>query len=220
MLKKIILQITVSFIIFISCSQKSKKTEITIETNIEKINFNSQKKDKVFNGDITLTTQKEIDDFGKNNYTFIDGNINSIDFSKKIFNVDALKTIKSINGEFLMTRINTIESINGLTNLERVNGDFTISGCGNKLKKIGDFNKLTVINGDVTFGNNQGEYGQNGVSEISGFNDIKKLNNIYISGNPGLKILNCFKNVQEIKSIYISNVNVEGISNFENTDKL
>lgn len=221
MIKKIISTIIIFTVILFSCSLNSKKNDTVKEDKVEKLNYKPNKDDKVYSGDVNLTNQNEIDEFGKNNYTFIDGNlhignINSLDFSKEIFNVDALKTIKSINGEFVMTKINTIESISGLTNLERVNGDFTISGCGYKLKKIGDFNKLAELSGDITFANNNGEYGQNGITEISGFNNFKKINNIYITGNPGLKFLNCFNNIEEVKTIYISNTSVEEISNFKN----
>ncbi|WP_311266636.1 hypothetical protein, partial [Xanthomonas sp. WCS2017Noco2-62] len=63
-------------------------------------------------------------------------------------------------------------------NLENVNGNFTISGCD--LSKIDGFNKLISVNGDITFGNNSGKYSENPLIQISGFNNLVKVENIFI----------------------------------------
>lgn len=219
MIKKVSLVFSIFILINFSCSQNSKNITEN-ENKIGKLNFQPNENDKVFDGNVILTNQNEVNNFGKKNYTFINGNlhignINSVDSSEEIFNLDALKSIKNINGELLITKIETIESVDGLTNLEKINGNFTISGCGYALKKIENFNKITIINGDITFGNNHGTYGQNGLIEISGFNNLKKALNIYITGNDDLNILNCFNNLEESKTIYISNTAAEEISNFK-----
>ena len=207
---------TITFLFFISfllsCSQNSKQVGKNLEKKIEKLNFLPNKTDKIIKGDITLKTQIEIDNFGKNNYTFIDGNLiignyDSIQFSEDIYNLNSLKSIEKINGELLIIRVKTLESVSGLINLEKVNGNFTIAGCG--MTKIESFNKIVTVIGDVIFGNNYG------LIEVSGFNSVSKVKSIYITGNNSLKTLDCFNNIEEIEKIYVSNTKIENFSNFK-----
>lgn len=207
--------------LFFSCGKPTTSKEPESQNIEQKVNLIADKNDKIYKGDIELTTQKEIDDFGKNNYSFFDGNLSigntkSTEYNEEIFNLDALKSIKTINGDLMITKINSLESVAGLSNLEKVNGSFDISGCGTKLTKIENFEKLTTVNGDIIFGNNIGKYGKDGIREINTFNNLKKVNNIYITGNSGLKALNAFNTLEEVKTIYISNTEIEALSNFKN----
>ncbi|NWK99926.1 hypothetical protein DM790_03730 [Flavobacterium collinsii] len=186
---------------------------------IETMNLEIAKTDKVFKGNINLKTQKEVDDFGQNKYTYINGNLIigdtlSSDLSKEIQNLNALSSIQKINGELLVLKLKNLESVKGLTNLEQVNGHFTISGC--ELKKISGFDKLTTVNGDITFGNNSGKYTENPLIEISGFNNLVKAKKIFIIGNSGLQTLDGFNQIKETQTVMIMNSDIKTLNCFKN----
>lgn len=210
----LILFLAIIHSIAVSC-QNSKPSN----QNIEKVNLEIEKTDKIFKGNINLKTQKEIDDFGKNNYTYINGNLSigdtlSLDLSEEVFNLNALSSIKKINGDLLIIKLKKLQSIEGLMNLEKVNGDFTLSGC--YLKQIDGFNKLTLINGDITFGNNSGKYTDNPLLKISGFNSLIKVEKIFIIGNSGLKTIEGFDQLKEIQTFMIMNSDISTLNCFKN----
>ncbi|HCA06242.1 hypothetical protein [Chryseobacterium sp.] len=198
-----------------SCSQKAeqKKSE---QTKV-KIELVPGKDDKVYQGTVNLITQKDIDEFGKNNYTFINGSmnicdVNSSEYSKEEINLDALKSIRMINGGLLITRLENLKSVKGLENLEKVNGDFVISGCG--LSTISTFEKLATISGDLAFGNN--DFNNVKLTEITGFSNLTEVGSIFISGNSGLQKLDAFHKIEKTKTIQIINTSLERVDNFKN----
>lgn len=187
--------------------------------NKEKLNLEIMKTDKVFKGNINLKTQKEIDAFGKNNYSYINGNLSigdtlSLDLSEEIQNLNVLSSIKKINGELLILKLKNLQSIEGLMNLEKVNGNFTISGCD--LKQIDGFNQLISINGDITFGNNSGKYSQSPLVRIAGFNNLIKAEKIFFIGNSGLKTIDGFNQIKEIQTVMIMNSDITTLNCFKN----
>ncbi|MCT2560495.1 hypothetical protein [Chryseobacterium herbae] len=212
--------IILAWIIFqTSCSQKTeqKKSELKSEQIKVKKDLIPGKDDKVYQGTVNLITQKDIDEFGKNKYTFINGSmnicdINSSEFSKEEINLDALKSIRIINGGLLITRLENLKSVRGLENLEKVNGDFVISGCG--LNTISTFEKLATISGDLVFGNN--DFNEVKLTEITGFSNLTEVGSIFISGNSGLQKLDAFHKIEKTKTIQIINTSLERVDNFKN----
>ncbi|MFD2940965.1 hypothetical protein [Flavobacterium notoginsengisoli] len=210
----IILFITVTNSFATSCQNSAISNKKS-----EKIKLEIRKTDKVFNGNLNLKTQKEVDAFGQKNYTYFNGNLSigdtlSTELSGEIQNLDALKNIQKINGELLIVKLKNFHSVEGLMNLENVNGNFTISGCD--LSKIDGFNKLISVNGDITFGNNSGKYSENPLIQISGFNNLVKVENIFIIGNSGLKKVDGFNQIKEIKTVMIMNSDITTLNCFKN----
>ncbi|SEW53161.1 receptor L domain-containing protein [Chitinophaga arvensicola] len=182
------------------------------------ISAQPSKEDKVYTGDVKLYTQKDITDFGNKQYTFINGDLNiesksATDYSAEVLDTKPLAGIRVINGGLLITRLMNLTSLDGLQNLERVYGDFTISGCW--LTKVAGFDKLSLIKGDLTISNNTAKYGENGLADITGFHQLKVVNNIHIHGNTALKKLDAFNAVEQTNTIQIMNTNLEEISNFK-----
>ena len=197
--------------ITLSCYAQNRKT------TTEQAHLLPAKDDKVYTGDVKLYTQKDVDNFGKNGYTFIAGNFHiespSTDYSEELLDTRPLASIRMIDGELLISRLRNLVSVEGFKNLEQVNGDFTLSGCG--LKKIGAIDKLSLIKGSLTIGNNTGKYGENGLLEIVGFNKLTDVESIYISGNSSVKKIEGFNALEKINTLQIMSVGVEEISNFK-----
>ncbi|MFZ3565326.1 leucine-rich repeat protein [Tenacibaculum finnmarkense] len=209
------LLIILSIILTMNCQWKNEKKSIEPEIEqTQKINLIPTKNNIVYSGDLSFTTQKQIDSFAKNKkYDFIDGSLKIID-TEDIFNLDGLSSIKLINGELMISVVKNLTSVKGLKNIEKVNGGFTISGTKN-LKRIDSFNNLKSINGMMVFGNDYG------LTEISSFNELLIIEDLYFSGCSDLVSLNGFNKIETIDKISISGTNfLEEITNFKNLKKI
>lgn len=200
-----------------SCSQKKEQKKNALQSEQVKVKDKMvpDKEDKIYRGNANLLTQKDIDEFGKKGYTFIAGNItigdiNAVESSEEDIRLDPLKTIKNIDGELVITGFKNLKSTQGLENIERINGDFTLSGCG--LKTFNTLEKLSIINGNLTIGSN--DFADEKLTEIKGFNNLIKVDNIYISGNSALQILNAFHKIEKTGTIQIINSSLEKVDSF------
>ncbi len=100
-------------------------------------------------GDVTLTTQVEVDNFGTSypscsNFT---GNITI--HGAGIINVDGLINLQTISGNLIIKGPNNITNVDGLLNLTTVGGKLEIKGS-NKLNSLEGLNNLTMVGGDLT----------------------------------------------------------------------
>jgi hypothetical protein len=111
--------------------------QITFETPFEEI---------VFQGFACLENQQDVDDFGANGYTLIDGTLfigceNNV--INDINNLDALSSIKTIRNLQIYDSP-LLDDINGLSNLSKVNCSVNIRG-NNLLTKLDVFSNITEI---------------------------------------------------------------------------
>lgn len=217
-MRMIYLLLGLSLISIISCARHSKVVKVKQSTEVKMREVIPLEQDKVYNGDVMLYTQKDIDEFGQQGYTFIQGDLKiespSDDYSKEIVDTKPLTSLRIVNGDVMITRFRYLVGIQGLQNLEQVNGDFTVSGCG--LETIHSFHKLSTIGGSLTIAANTGDYGQGGLSEISGFDNLTEVKNIYISGNSSLRRLDAFNNLQQTNTVQIMSAKMSEITNFKN----
>ena len=120
--------------------------QITFETPFEEI---------VFQGYACLENQQDVDDFGANGYTLIDGTLfigceNNV--INDINNLDALSSIKTIRNLQIYDSP-LLDDINGLSNLSKVNCSVSIRG-NNLLTKLDVFSNITEIGCDLLIINN------------------------------------------------------------------
>ncbi|ADV49002.1 leucine-rich repeat protein [Cellulophaga sp. E16_2] len=210
-----ILFIILVIILSTNCQLGNEKKTIEPELEqVQKISLIPTKDNIVYSGDLSFTTQKQIDSFTKNKkYDFIDGSLKIIN-TEDIFNLDGLSSIEVINGELMISVVKNLTSVKGLRNIEKVNGDFTISGTRN-LEKIDSFNNLESINGMMIFGNDYG------LTEISSFNELLTIEDLYFSGCSDLVSLHGFNKIETIDKISISGASVlDEITNFKNLKKI
>lgn len=96
------------------------------------------KTEKIYNGDVILTTQQEIDSFGLNNYTIINGSLTIgkhpnylIKQNIDINNLTKLKSLTKVKGDFNLLGLNNLKDLEGLNNLNYVNNNFNMIGGNN-----------------------------------------------------------------------------------------
>lgn len=128
---------------------------------------NNESDENTFNGNITLTTQDEINEFGANNYKIIIGDL-IIDENQAIHDIvfiDKLSSITTITGSLTITNMfNWLDIPSGFENLTTI-GQLTISDNWGIL----DLNGLTNLSnckGAITITNN---------NDLSSFCGIKSL---------------------------------------------
>ena len=96
----------------------------------------------VFNGNVLLTTQEDIDAFGSNGYKIINGDL-IIDEDQTIHNIvflDALSSIEEIKGVLKLNNLFNLLDIPGFENLSIIGGLEITNNWG-----IGDVNSLSSI---------------------------------------------------------------------------
>lgn len=134
-------------IVKVATGDISENSEITII-------LNDIFEGNTFTGNITLSTQAEIDAFGANNYATINGNL-TIDEDQTIHDIvflDALSTITTINGKLTLQNLFNLLEIPQFENLTSVRGITIADNWG-----VLDFNSFLNIvncNGDITITNN------------------------------------------------------------------
>lgn len=164
---------------------------------------------KIYTGSIRLCSQQEIDDFGKNNYTVITGNIEigcNDSNSSNITNLNALISVRKTKGIYLLYN-DLLANINGLSNIDSL-GTLSIHNC-DAIANLDVFTNLTKLDNIMLDYNNR-------LKNINGINNSKKLEYVIITANEGLLNIDGLKNVIKFNSIRITGNNsltsVNGLS--------
>src|SRR4030067_314275 len=131
---------------------------------------------QVYNGDLTLTSQAEVDDF---HYTEVTGNL-SIDeaVAVNITNLDSLSELTTIGGTLFIFNNNSLTNVNGLFNLTSVGGFLHIYN-NNALTNIDALSNLTSVGGALFIYNNNALTNIDGLSSLTSVGgDLGITNNI------------------------------------------
>lgn len=94
----------------------------------------------VFEGDVTLNTQEEVDTFGLFGYQEITGNLLINDFQDEIISLIPLHTLQVIGGGLRLERLANLESLEGLDNITSVSGALYLTLWG-------EFTTLEMLSG-------------------------------------------------------------------------
>jgi hypothetical protein len=172
----------------------------------------------IYNGNVTLTTQSELNEFGKNNYEVINGDllIGIIEDGAEVSNIDdlsPLSNLKKAKYNFTIARTN-ITSLTGLSNLNNVGNEFLIDD-NDSLNSIKDLGSLTYSGGLIINGNRE-------LETLSGLEGIETIQGILkISYNTNLLNLNGLNNLKSVANELhiLGNQNltdIKALSNFNN----
>ena len=114
--------------------------------------------EKIFEGEVDLISQQEVDDFGSQGYTRIIGNLNIGDDSNPISTIedlDALSSLRSVESNVRIRKNPKLENIDGLKNLESIEWSLFIHN-NDLLKNIQGLSSLTFVANDLAiYENNQ-----------------------------------------------------------------
>lgn len=169
-----------------------------------------------FNGDVTLLTQEEVDEFGSNNFTSILGDlsIGNATSQSNITNLSSLTTLDTVLGSVRITGNNNLTSLSGLNNLTTIDGLLVIEG-NSSLPSLMGLNSLTSSVSIFIINNSS-------LSSILQLNSVtSSQNRVVISNNDSLTSLNGLGGITSINSLRISsNLTLSSISGLENLASL
>lgn len=154
----------------------------------------------VYEGDVELTSQAEVDEFGMNGYTIVTGSfavvsdvINQVN-PEYISNLDGIKQLTEV-GTDLSILSTTVENLDALSNLKKVGGSINIQG-NPLLAEIDFLNEITEINSDVVISSNPS------VIEISGFKNVVSINgDLELISMDGLETISGFGQLNSISGL-------------------
>jgi len=129
--------------------------------------------ENIYNGDVHLNTQNQVDSFGNNinNYNEIDGNLYIGDSgnSEEILNLDSLNGLFKISGNLRITDNTDLTTLSGLDNLIFAGGDISIL-FNDSLINISSLGGLTVLQGSIYVSLN------NSLENLTGLNNLNTIN--------------------------------------------
>ena len=194
--------------------KKQRLTFIYFIVALISITTSAQK--KVFASFKTLTTQSEVDAFGSENYTHIEGwmKIEGDD----ITNLDALNTITNIRHSLSILNNPNLENINGLSKIDSI--------------AVGQFSDQLKIKNNPKIENLEGLQGLIETSSIEIFSNVnlasiyglrnvdRGLRKIHITGNDKLESLYGLHNISVVSgTVWISEnkklINLAGLENLK-----
>lgn len=171
----------------------------------------------IYNGDIELLTQTELDAFGSNNYSEVTGIFrigkNNNTTSDPIKNLDALKALVKLQSEFYIKNNDYLTNIDGLSNVTVVEGNLALE-YNNELLNFNGLSNLTSTYGFYIYNNDK-------LNDISGLNNLTKVEYLYYTGNKSLNSLNGLENLTTIvESLEIHNSALTNIDEFSQITSL
>lgn len=175
---------------------------------------------QVFEGDIFLTTQEDVNAFASNSYCVITGDlsIGSFQISNSIVDLTPLKSIKEV-GRLIIGNNSALLSLEGLNNLITVNRGILLDKNEN-LQSIdalasisGNVGNLIIVNSPSLVSLDPLQ----GIQSLSGSADVNGAS-LFIAGNANLLNLNGLQNIQSIDfgiaiSVNESLQNIDALSN-------
>lgn len=186
--------------------------------------FNTlEKPSTIYTGDIVLSTQLEVDNFGLNNYSEIVGNLvlgyRSGHLESKIDNLESLISLTKITGNLYIYTNTLLENLDGLNNLTQIDGNLEIFN-NKSLSNINGLNNLFRISGDFYLALNIALLNIDGLSNLDYIG-----NHIDITGNSSLVNIDSLSNITIINGLLLidgnlSLKNVDGFSNLKSVGGL
>jgi len=185
-------------------------------------------------GDISLFSQRDVDDFQNCNFSIIDGTVTIS--GSDITDLSTFKGITEITGNLIIVNNDNLEYLEGWFNsLERIGGDLNII-LNNSLKNVNGFPSLisanridVILNRDLlnVSGFSKLKDGVKGISikenaqltQFQGFRSLENVNvDIAISDNSSLEVINAFEALSVVgRNLSIQNnavlKDVDGFSN-------
>lgn len=165
------------------------------------ININNINDPHVFTGNVYLTNQNEVNSFGNNHYTHIDGELKINDHLWDIKSLSPLSNLTEI-GSLNIRYCNKLTSLEGLNNLKKIHNNLIIQGCRELLNIEALYNLE-----NIDLNNNLEIAGNVKLSSLNSLLAIKKVNgSLAIIGNNnldnlvGLNNLSAVENILEISS--------------------
>ncbi|WP_310993223.1 hypothetical protein [Aequorivita marina] len=161
------------------------------------INLNDLEEDRVYEGDVILTTQIEVNDFGEMGFTHITGGllIGSYLYDD-IVDLSPLLNIERIGQTLQISDCSSLTTTKGLKNISYIGGNIMIND-NPMLEAIPDLRKLTILQAGISIG------GSMNLMDISGLSQVTKIKGDFQLYDTSLTNLNAFKNLKTIEGRFL-----------------
>ena len=134
------------------------------------IALNDLEEDKIYEGDVWIAYQEDLNNFGSMGYTHITGFLRiGNPQTGNIYDLTPLASIKNIDGNLEIKNVKLLTSLDGLENLESVGGDLRIFG-NHILINVKALSQLTIIHGKLDLSINLQLADHTGLHNISTVN--------------------------------------------------
>jgi Secretion system C-terminal sorting domain len=141
---------------------------------------------QVFSGDLTLSSQDEVDSF---QYSLIEGSLHIE--GNDIVNLDALASLNSIDSNLTIRKNRYLKNVDGLQNLSSVGGSLDIHWNYN-VKNIDSLQSLDSLGGDLLLYST-------GLIDVNGLKNIKRIyGDLLIIDNDELLNLDGLNNIESV----------------------
>lgn len=171
---------------------------------------------KVFEGNVYLSTQAEVNEFGAKNYNIVNGSlVLQAGSYMAVTDIDDLTPLVDLIEvkEELLIRDSPLESLLGLQSVTKVGGALGIND-NNKLRNLDGLEGLRTITKALAIHNNVL------LSEISALQSVESIGEIYITFNENLQTISLLPEAQSLSYIYIlANPSLQKIEGFEKIRK-
>lgn len=156
------------------------------------INLNDVEEDRPYEGDVILTTQDEVNTFGKTAYTRINGKLEIGAYSNydDIEDLTPLLNIEKIEEDLYIHNCSNLQNTMGLRNISHIGGYLSIYSNPN-LKEITDLSKLRNVEG-ISISENLS------LHHIDGFDQLMEIRTSLDIFGTQLQNLNAFQNLTKI----------------------
>ncbi len=167
----------------------------------------------IFDGNVALFSQQEVNDFGENTYNIITGTLNitsKTDDPVDIIDLSPLIDLMEVHDQ-VQIKYTQLTNFEGLNNLTQINNSLRIHDNNSLI----NFNGLEKIE---SIANNLHIFNNSLLEDIIGFNHVLSIvGGLNISYNPKLKDIDIFKSIDKIFYVAIyENESLESVSGFEN----
>ena len=123
------------------------------------VNQDNVRPEKVFEGNLHLSTQEDIDKFATKGYTKVTGNLTIgqlYQLTEEVTTINSLKSLSEIEGDLSIWSNTKLSNLNGLESMKNVGGDLVIWYNSNLIEFCGIKELVSSggISGDIKIENN------------------------------------------------------------------
>jgi hypothetical protein len=156
----------------------------------------------VFDGDVILKTQEEVNQFGRTCYSAVDGLLQIGDYDKNsdISDLSALGNIRRAQKVHLI-RNPELTSLKGLQALNQI-FDGILLFNNPLIEDLNEFSNIRNSHLSITL------YENTSLNSLKGLDGIREYNNVDIVGNPALRDLERLNGAERMNCLYIEGNNI------------
>lgn len=152
--------------------------------------------DKIYEGEVSLGTQVDVENFGAEKYTVITGDFYIGSDNTDISDLSSLETLRKVEGSIYILKT-TAENLKGLHNLDTINMDLHIN-YNHQIINLEGLESLKYINSNFNLSNNDN------LENLEGLTEVSSVHTFYFQDNKSLTSLSGMEAIK--KAIYYGSV--------------